>query len=67
MACGEMLARTLPDTHTVSWGATAGLTIGLFNLGVIGRHFPEISALPLIPQLADNIAFGVVFALVVDR
>jgi hypothetical protein len=65
--CGEGLARTLPATHSVIWGAGAGLAIGLVNLGLIGRQFPEIRALPLGPQLADHVAFGVIFALVVDR
>jgi len=36
-------------------------------VAVIGRRFAAIRALPLIPQLADNLAFGVLFALVVDR
>jgi hypothetical protein len=65
--CGEALARTLPERNSVSWVAAAGLAIGLINVGVIGRRFPAIRALPLIPQLADNVAFGAVFALVVDR
>lgn len=65
--CGEALARTLPDRNSVRWGATAGLAIGLVNVGMIGRRLPAIKALPLIPQLADNVAFGAVFALIVDR
>lgn len=65
--CGELLARVLPKERSVGWGAVAGLLIGVVNVGVIGRRFPAIRALPLGPQLADNVAFGVVFALVVDR
>jgi hypothetical protein len=65
--CGEGLARTLPETNSVIWGAGAGLVIGVINVGMIGRRFPAIAALPLVPQLADNVAFGAVFALVVDR
>lgn len=66
-ACGELLARTLPRRRSLLWGAAAGLAIGTVNLAVIGRRFPEIRALRLGPQLADNVAFCVVFALVVDR
>ncbi len=65
--CGEGLARTLPEAHSASWGAAAGLAIGLLNVGLIGQHFPEIRALPFVPQLVDNVAFGVMFALIVDR
>jgi hypothetical protein len=65
--CGEGLARTVPELHSVIWGAGAGLAIGVINVGVIGRRFPAIAALPLVPQVADNVAFGALFALVVDR
>jgi hypothetical protein len=66
-ACGEALARTLPRRHSVAWGSAAGLAIGVINLGIIGRRFPAIRALPPIPGLADNVAFGALFALVADR
>jgi hypothetical protein len=65
--CGEGLARTVPDSHPVIWGAGAGLAIGVINVGVIGRRFPAIAELPLAPQLADNVAFGALFAFVVAR
>jgi hypothetical protein len=67
MLCGETLARTLPGDHSVEWGAAAGALIGVINVGVIGRSFPAISRLPLVPQLADNVMFGAVFGLVLDR
>lgn len=67
VAFGEAFARTLPQRRSVVWGATAGLAIGVMNVGMIGRRFPAISALPLVPQLADNVAFGVLFAAVADR
>ena len=41
--------------------------IGVIGVGVIGRSFPAISRLPLVPQLADNVMFGAVFGLVLDR
>ena len=38
-ACGEALARTLPQRHSVAWGSAAGLAIGvLADLGVVAGH-----------------------------
>lgn len=67
VAFGEAFARALPQRRSVLWGAAAGFAIGVINVGIIGRRFPAIRALPLIPQLADNTAFGIVFAAVADR
>ncbi len=67
MVCGEAFARTLPRDHPAEWGATAGFVIGVVNVGVIGRSFPAIRALPLVPQLADNVMFGTVFAATLAR
>jgi hypothetical protein len=36
-------------------------------IDLIGRKFSAIGALPLVPGLADNVAFGALFALVADR
>jgi hypothetical protein len=66
-ACGEVLARTLPRRRSIAWGAAAGLAIGVVNVGLIGRRFPAINSLPLMSQLADHVAFGTLFAVVVDR
>jgi hypothetical protein len=67
MLCGKALARTLPRDHPAEWGAAAGLVIGVVNVGVIGRSFPAIRALPLVPQIADNVMFGTVFAVTLAR
>jgi hypothetical protein len=67
MLCAETLARTLPRDHRAEWGAAAGLVIGVVNVAVIGKSFPAISDLPLVPQLADNVMFGAVFAALLDR
>jgi len=67
LVCGELLTRSLPERHSTVWGAGAGLAIGVINVGLIGRRFPAIAALPLLPQLADHVAFGAVFAAVLDR
>ena len=66
VACGEVLARTLPRRRSIAWGAAAGLAIGVVNVGLIGRRFPAINSLPVMPQIADNVAFGTLFAVVVD-
>jgi hypothetical protein len=41
-------------------GAAAGLAIAALDLGVVGRRFPRIRALPLAPQLADHAIFGAI-------
>jgi hypothetical protein len=64
---GELLARTLPRRHSLAWAAGAGLLMGVLNVGLIGRRFSSIRALPLLPQLADNVAFAVVLTAVADR
>jgi hypothetical protein len=65
--CAEGLARALPRDPSLATGAAAGLAIGVVNVAIIGRLFPAIRALPLLPQLADNVAFGAVVASVLDR
>jgi hypothetical protein len=41
-------------------GAAGGLAIAALDLGIAARCFPRISALPLAPQVADHVAFGIV-------
>ena len=48
-------------------GAVAGLAIAAVDLGVVGRRFPRISALPLAPQLADHAAFGAIAGLLLAK
>ncbi len=64
---GLVLARVLPRRPSVASGAAAGLAIAALDLGVIGRRFPRIRALPLVPQLVDHIVFGVTVAAVLAR
>lgn len=60
---GALLGVALPRRHAVAWGALAGLVVGWMNLRVIApRRYPAIAALPFGPQLADNVAFGAIFA-----
>jgi hypothetical protein len=53
-----VLAAVLPRRHTTAWGALAGLAIAAFDLGVAGRRFPKIRALPMLPQVADHVLYG---------
>jgi hypothetical protein len=53
-----VLARLLPRRNEAAAGAVAGLGIAALDLGLIGRSIPRIRALPLLPQIADHIAYG---------
>jgi hypothetical protein len=41
-------------------GALAGAVVAAFDLGVVGRRYPAIRALPSVPQWADHLVFGAV-------
>ena len=64
---GFALARLLPRRRPLPAGALAGLAIAALDLGLIGRRFPRIAALPQAPQVADHVAFGLAVAAVVGR
>ena len=61
---GVVLARVIPRwasaPASVGAGALGGLAIAALDLGLIGRLFPRIRALPRGPQIADHVAFGAV-------
>jgi len=61
------LARVLPRGRETAAGAVAGLGIAALNLGVVGRWFPRVRALPLLPQVADHVAFGATVGYVLGR
>ncbi len=68
LAAAELLALTVPRKRSLLWGPLAGLVIGVLNLGVIApRRFPALAAFDLGPQIADHVAFGLVFIAVADR
>jgi hypothetical protein len=68
LVVAEGLGAVLPRERSVGLGAVAGFGVGVVALGIVARRwFPELAALPLAAQLADNAAFGVVFAAVADR
>ena len=64
---GQVLARVLPRRHTVIAGAAAGAAIAALDLGIIGRRYPAIRALPAGPQVLDHIAFGALAGAVLSR
>ena len=55
---GVALAVVLPRRRAVLWGAVAGLAIAGVDLGVLGRRWPRIRALPPLPQIADHVLYG---------
>jgi hypothetical protein len=64
---GVVLAVVLPRRRMVAWGALAGLAVAGLDLGVLGRRWPRIRALPTLPQVADHVAFGALVGAVVSR
>jgi len=62
-----VLAAALPRRRTLAWSAPAGLSIAALDLGVIGRRYPRIRALPLAPQVLDHLAYAAAVAEVLRR
>ena len=62
-----VLERVLPRRHEVAGGAAAGLAIAALDLCVAGKLSPRIRALPLLPQLADHVAYGLTVGFVLAR
>ncbi len=60
-----LFALALPQRQTVAAGTLAGLAVAGLDLGLVGRRFPDIRALPTLPQVADHLAFGALVAIVV--
>ena len=55
---GLVLSAVAPRRHLPLWGAAAGLAIAALDLGVVARCFPRLRALPVLPQVADHVAYG---------
>ena len=62
-----VLAWLLPARQTTLAGALAGAGIAALDLGVAGRLFPRVRALPRVPQLVDHVAFGAIVGQVIAR
>ena len=62
-----VLAAILPRRRTALPAVGAGLAIAALDLGVVGRRFPRIRALALVPQILDHVAYAVVVGAVLER
>ena len=62
-----VLAVVLPRRRTVAAAAAAGLAIAALDLGVVGRRYPRIRALPLVPQVLDHVAYAVTVGVVLQH
>lgn len=67
LAWALVLARALPRGRETAVGAVAGLGICALDLRVVGRRFARVRALPLLPQVADHVAFGTTVGYVLGR
>ena len=67
VAWARVLEGVLPRGREVGAGALAGLGIAALDLGVLGRSLPRMRALPLLPQLADHVAYGMTVGYVLAR
>lgn len=64
---GVVLAAILPRRRPVLSGVAAGAGIAALDLGVVGRRFPRVGALPVLAQVADHLAYGAVVGAVLAR
>jgi hypothetical protein len=48
-------------------GAASGLVVAAVDLGLVGRRFPRVRALPQMPQVADHLAYGAVLGAALAR
>lgn len=62
VSLGWTLALDRAGVRSAHAGALAGLAIAALDLGVAGRRFPRVRALPVLPQLADHALFGAIAA-----
>lgn len=60
LALGWTVLLDRAGARSAGRGAVAGLAIAALDLGLAGRRYPRIRALPVLPQLADHAAFGAI-------
>lgn len=61
-----LLAAVLPRRRTVACATLAGLAIAALDLGIVGRRYPRIRALPQLPQVLDHLTYGAVVGAVLS-
>ena len=61
-----VLAGTLPRRRAAAAGGAAGAAIAVLDLGLVGRRFPRVRQLPVLPQLADHVTYGAVVGAVLE-
>lgn len=64
---GVVLAHVLPRRRPALEGALAGLAIAGLDLGIGGRLRRRVADLPLVPQVADHVAYGLAVGAVLGR
>jgi hypothetical protein len=62
-----VLGAVLPRRRRIGAATAAGLAIAALDLGLVGRRFERIRALPLAPQVLDHVAYAVTVAVVLER
>jgi hypothetical protein len=62
-----VLDSVLPRGRERALGAPAGLAIAALDLVVVGRRFPRLRAVPLLPQVADHVAYALTVGEVLRR
>jgi hypothetical protein len=67
LSLGWALALDRAGVRGARRGALTGLAIGVVDLSLAARVLPRIRALPLVPQLADHVAYGAVAGHVLAR
>lgn len=60
-----LLTIVLPRRATIRWSTIAGLAIATFDLGIVGRRSEPIRAVPMLPQVADHLTYGLTVGVVV--
>lgn len=62
-----VLTALLPRRGTVAAAPLAGLAIAALDLRLVGRRFARVRALPMLPQLADHLAYTLTVGCVLVR